>query len=70
MSNDRIRTFRIEEDDLTALESNLSLICMEGIDWPSLNNRPDLREAWEMTIKTLSKVRFNYGPPQSAERVD
>ena len=55
--------FQITDDDLVALESNLSLIFMEGVDWERFNMRPDLSEAWAMTIKTLSDVRFHYGPP-------
>lgn len=61
----RIRNFQISEDDLAALESNLSLIYAEGMDWQRFNDRADITEAWVMTIKTLSDVRFNYGPPSN-----
>jgi len=63
----RIRSFQISEDDLSELESNLSLIFDEGQDWERFNNRQDLREAWEMTIKTLSDIRFRGGPPKHVE---
>lgn len=59
----KIRQFQISEDDLAAMESNLSLIFAEGQDWARFNTREDLREAWEMTIKTLSNIRFMGGPP-------
>ncbi len=45
------------------MESNLSLIFADGQDWTRFNDREDLREAWEMTIKTLSNIRFMGGPP-------
>jgi hypothetical protein len=61
------RMFQINEDDLAEMESNLSLIFTEGQDWTLFNNRPDLREAWEMTIKTLSNIRFIGGPPSRVE---
>lgn len=63
----RTRMFQINEDDLAALESNLSLIYAEGMNWERFNDRPDIKEAWQMTIKTLSDVRFNYGPPSEVE---
>ena len=63
----RSRTFQISEEDLSELESNLSLIFDEGVDWLRFNDRQDLREAWEMTIKTLSNVRFRGGPPKHVE---
>lgn len=66
----KIRHFQISEDDLSALESNLSLILAEGVNDELFNVRPDLREAWQMTIKTLSDVRFNYGPPSEVHRID
>lgn len=59
------RNFFITEDDLAELESNLSLIYSEGMDWQRFNDRPDIKEAWEMTMKTLSNVRFAYGPPSN-----
>lgn len=65
-----VHMFRISEDDLAELESNLSLIYREGSDWQLFNVRPDLREAWEMTMKTLSNVRFDYGPPSEVHRID
>jgi len=55
--------FQISEDDLAAMESNLSLIFAEGVDWTIFNTRQDLIEAWSMTIKTLSDMRFMGGPP-------
>lgn len=65
-----IHMFRVSEEDLEALESNLSLIYREGMDWQRFNDRPDLREAWEMTMKTLSNIRFDYGPPTEVHRLD
>lgn len=65
----RIRNFIINEDDLAALESNLSLIYAEGVDVERFNDRADIKEAWAMTIKTLSDVRFNYGPPSEIHRL-
>jgi hypothetical protein len=61
------RMFQINEDDLTEMESNLSLIFSEGQDWMRFKDRQDLREAWEMTIKTLSNIRFIGGPPSHVE---
>lgn len=55
--------YQLSEDDLAALESNLALIYREGGGWPLFNTRPDIREAWQMTIKTLSGIRFMGGPP-------
>lgn len=66
----KTRMFQITEDDLAAMESNLSLIYMDGMDWQRFNDRKDLTEAWEMTIRTLSNIRFNYGPPTQVERID
>jgi len=62
-----MRLFQISEDDLAQMESNLSLIFSDGQDWERFNDRQDLREAWEMTIKTLSDVRFMGGPPSKVE---
>jgi hypothetical protein len=58
--------FQVSEDDLAAMEGALALIFREGVDWPSLNDRPDIKEAWTMTIKTLSDIRFSGGPPDEA----
>lgn len=62
--------FQITEDDLAELESNISLIYAEGIDWKIFDQRPDIREAWVMTMKTLSNIRFMYGPPTNVERIE
>lgn len=67
MDAQRSRSFQISEDDLAEMESNLSLIFAEGQDWMRFNDRQDLREAWEMTIKTLSNIRFMGGPPSHVE---
>lgn len=65
----KTRQFQISEDDLSEMESNLSLIFSEGIDWRLFNDRKDLKDAWEMTIKTLSNVRFMGGPPSNVEHI-
>lgn len=66
----RERMFQITESDLAALESNLSLIYAEGADMTIFNVRPDISEAWKMTMETLSNVRFNYGPPTEVHRLE
>jgi len=62
--------FRISEDELAEMESNLSLIYAEGTDWTIFDQRQDIKEAWEMTIKTLSNVRFMHFPPTNVERIE
>lgn len=65
-----VHCFRITEDDLAALEDSLSLIYRDGMDWQRFNDRPDITEAWKMTVETLSRVRFDYGPPSQVQKID
>lgn len=57
------------EGGMTVLE-NIRTLCepchkKRTKDWH--RDRRDLKEAWEMTIKTLSNIRFIGGPPTNVE---
>lgn len=68
--SDRTHNFMVPEDDLATLESALSLIMREGVDWTQLNGREDIRDSWKQVKEILSNIRFDYGPPQEAHRVE
>lgn len=60
------RTFRITEEDLCTLESELpEILEREG----ELLNDVFQRKRWEMVKGILSNVRWEYGPPLEVRRL-
>lgn len=60
------RLYQVSENDLATLERTLPEIAevMMG------NLSPRLRVQWRQVQTILSKIRWNYGPPEHVERIE
>lgn len=63
----KTKLYQIPEDDLATLESELPRI-MEAS--PDACNDPLNRKRWEMVKSILSNIRWDYGPPMEARRIE
>lgn len=65
------KLFQIHESDLETLEKELPAL-MEHASSPGAtwNDRKDIQEAWDMVREIVSRVRWDYGPPKSVEKIE
>jgi hypothetical protein len=56
--SERIRNLFMTEETLAGVESAVSLLFAEGIDWPVVCARPDLMDACQMVREALTEMRY------------
>lgn len=61
------KLFRITEDDLALLESEMPRLMDSALDGC---NDAVTRKRWKALKDILSNVRWDYGPPEEVERIN